>query len=120
MSLREADRVRREVIKLKRMKNISAIFQLCTNTAVYKQLGDGNFEKGHNRLRLAETELAEKWDAFMPLGRTVRKRITGRSVCVLITGDHFIFIETRAKSQEQCSLIKKDVAFAERCFLTRF
>lgn len=78
------------------MKNISAILQRCTNTPFYKQLCYGNFEKGCKRLRLAETELADKWDAFTSLGRMVRKSIHEKDnwqegLCSH-HGDHFSFI----------------------------
>lgn len=63
------------------MKNISAILQLGTHThthtPVYKQLCYGNFEKGHKRLRLAD-----KWDPFMSLGRTMRKSVDEEDECL--------------------------------------
>lgn len=67
-------------------------------------------------------ELADKWDAFMSLGRTVRKSVYEEDnwqecLCCHHGGSLHFHLNPKKK---QCSLKKKAVAFSERCFLTGF
>lgn len=114
MKFREAARVQWKVIRLEIMKNISAILQLCTNTAVYKQLCYGNFfkrkkERGWRMWQLIGMHSC-LWEETV---RKPLKRITAAGV--------FVFsARNPRKKQKNSVLIKKDVSSSGSCFLSGF